>query len=121
MKRVRTTSSIVAVIIAMFVGLLAAQPAEAAYPTGLVAVGANVRACTNTVNCYPFGQVANDGSWSSSYQLSYVKCYQDGSWATGAYSSNRWFNVYVTLTNGQTVWGFVHSSYVDNQPTVGAC
>lgn len=121
MSRSRTISSIFAVVVTLLLGLMVAQPAQAAYPTGLVAVGANVRACANTTSCYPFGQVANDGSWGSSYQVSYVACYQDGSWATGAYSSNRWFNVYVTLTNGQTRWGFVHSSYVDRQPSVGRC
>lgn len=69
------------------------------------------------------GWVTPDASlwWVSNTQRSYVACYADGGWATGNYSSNRWFKVYVHLTSGATSWFFVHSSYVYNQIPVPAC
>jgi uncharacterized protein YraI len=45
-----------------------------------------------------------------------MHCWQDGGWATGIYSSNRWFRV-----SGAGLTGFVHSSFVLNQTTVPAC
>jgi hypothetical protein len=55
--------------------------------------------------------------WTGSRRWSAVKCWADGSWATGNYGSNRWFKVYVYNNGNGVTWSFVHSSYVYNQPT----
>jgi hypothetical protein len=44
-------------------------------------------------------------------------CWEDNSWYTGRYASNRWF--YVLFANGGE--GYVHSSVVEKQTAVGAC
>jgi hypothetical protein len=46
-----------------------------------------------------------------------MNCWIDDASATGAYTSRRWFHV--TTQNG--VRGFVHSSWVKNQTSVGSC
>jgi hypothetical protein len=76
------------------------------------------------VDSYSFaGYVTPDAHawWTSNTQQSYVWCYADSGWATGNYSSNRWFKVYVYTTRNVTSWFFVHSSYVYNQKPVPAC
>src|SRR6266511_3959676 len=55
------------------------------------------------------------GSWSAGTPVS-MTCWIDDSWATGAYSSNRWFYV----VNG-TKKSFVHSSWVASQTSVPHC
>lgn len=102
-------------------GLVATAPnaeAAATYPTAQVQAGVYIRACASTA-CVTQGTVA--GSWYSDTQPSWVSCYADGGWATGNYRTNRWFRVYVTAAGGATFWGFVHASYVYDQPVVGRC
>jgi hypothetical protein len=43
-------------------------------------------------------------------------CWKDAAWATGAYSSNRWFTVDTDI-----VTGWVHSSLVQGQISVPPC
>ena len=64
--------------------IVAPSAASAATPT--ITQAASVRSCTNltSINCAPFTTVA------SGNQLTMV-CWRDESWATGDYSSNRWF------------------------------
>jgi hypothetical protein len=45
-----------------------------------------------------------------------MECWIDGSWATGAYATNRWFRISAGATEG-----FVHASWVIDQATVGHC
>ena len=93
----------------MFAGFGLAEGAAVAhadpYPSADVQVGANYpQLCKHRV------------------QGAGVKCYEDGSWATGNYSTNRWFLVYVTRTGSSwAFWGYVHASYVYNQPRVVRC
>ena len=47
-----------------------------------------------------------------------MRCYRDGSSATGAYTSNRWFLGH-SRADGRE--GFVHSSFVRNQARVPEC
>lgn len=77
------------------------------YLTGSAAM----RDCVNISlsGCQPVG------SWSAGTPVS-MTCWIDDSWATGAYSSNRWFYV----VNG-TKKSFVHSSWVASQTSVPHC
>lgn len=94
--------------------------AAAPYPTAEVQVGANIRSCASTA-CGSYGTVGRD-TWGKSTQTSWVSCYADGGWATGNYRTNRWFRVYVTRTGSSyAFWGYVHASYVYNQPRVVRC
>jgi hypothetical protein len=78
-----------------------------------VAVGTTkTRYCTNTT----LTGCATRKSIPSGTGLK-MHCYQDDSKATERYASNRWF--YVTSRSG--VRGFVHSSRVDTQTSVGRC
>ncbi|MFI5916826.1 hypothetical protein [Dactylosporangium sp. NPDC051541] len=108
---------------------IAAQPAQAAtqspYPNALVEYMASTRT----------GPYVNSGTyWGYALRQSYaanaprqtvaVGCWWDGDWATGNYSTNRWFRVLVWESyDGYDVprWLFVHASYVYNQPTVPHC
>ncbi len=114
-------------ILAMTIFLGGAQPASAAgyqyYCCVNVQAGAAARYDPWVANYNLAGWVTPDRilGWTSNTQKSYVTCYEDGGWATGNYRSNRWFLVYVHITNGTTSWYYVHSSYVYNQITVPRC
>jgi hypothetical protein len=123
----KLSAFVVALIVTMSIMLSAAQPAAAAYPCCVnVQAGAAARMSAG-------GPIANLGAFAgwvtpdqflgrtSNVQKSYVYCYADGAWATGNYSSNRWFQVYVHLSNGKLGRFFVHSSYVYNQISVPRC
>ncbi len=91
----------------------AAAPAPAAsaavYFGSTIAAGNNVRACADvTEPCRVLTTTTSTGR---------MQCWRDGGWATGRYSSNRWF--LMELSNGQE--GFVHSSFVTNQTSVPNC
>ena len=91
--------------------LVAPSAASAATPT--ITQAASVRSCTNlgNINCQSFTTVA------AGTQLTMV-CWRDESWATGAYSSNRWFLV---RRNYDGLEGFVHSSLVRSQTATPNC
>ncbi|MGN9807464.1 hypothetical protein [Micromonospora sp. L32] len=95
------------------IGMVAsAAPAQAAYYSSTVVSGVNLRPCvdTNNGNCSPVGT-------TGSSTTAKMECWRDGSWATGAYYSNRWF----LLELSDTREGFVHSSYVGSQTAVPNC
>lgn len=111
-----------------FVRSVPAQAATAAgYPTGTVDFMASTR---TEPYLTAYGQdtywgfaLRNPGSTANDQTVA-VGCWWDGDWATGNYSSNRWFDVYVYESyDGYDVprWLFVHSSYVTNQPRVPEC
>jgi hypothetical protein len=52
----------------------------------------------------------------ASYTVVTMVCWQDDSWFTGKYNSNRWF--YVNTPSGS---GFIHSSWVAHQGSVDRC
>jgi hypothetical protein len=99
------------ILLAALATLLAPMPAKAAGP--YITQTANVRACTNTGNgnCAPLTTIG------TSTPVIMV-CWRDESWATGAYSSNRWFLV---RRSSDGMEGFVHSSLVGSQSTVPNC
>lgn len=115
---------------ALTVGALLSAPAAAnadtksgsqqlRYPTMSVQAGAAARSDAYLNNTFLGWVTADPGS---AYQASWVDCWKDGDWATGNYSSNRWFKAYVYHTNNpNAVWAFVHSSYVTNQSGVRQC
>jgi hypothetical protein len=72
----------------------------------------NLRPCVNLANpnCSPVGTTGTSG-------ISKMRCWRDGSWATGYYSSNRWF--LIVLNDGRE--GYVHSSFVGGQYATPAC
>lgn len=104
---------------ALGIGTASAVP----YPSVDVQVGAAVRTQPKTASQYFDGWVLNTGHAGKQTQRSWVKCWQDGDWATGGYRTNRWFKVYVNdTTHGNWAhWGFVHASYVYNQVAVPRC
>jgi len=116
---------VAAVIITMTIFLGVSQPASAAaYQYCCVNVQAGAAARTDaTVANNLAGWVTPDQFLGrpSNTQRSYVRCYKDGDWATGNYRSNRWFSVYVNLSNGRIGYFFAHSSYVYNQTSVPRC
>ncbi len=102
---------------ALAFSLLAAPvPALAAdyYASTVTTTNINVRPCVNTSDgkCAP---VASSGGATRAR----MTCYRDGSWATGRYSSNRWFLVELNTPGGPE--GFVHSSFIINQTGVPEC
>lgn len=74
--------------------------------------GVNLRPCVDlaNVNCAPVGT-------TGATTATKMRCWRDGSWATGTYRSNRWF--LVLLSDGRE--GYVHSSYVGNQVASPRC
>jgi hypothetical protein len=119
------------VLLAATIGALviAPGPAHAAtqspYPNALVEYMASTRTL-------PY--VRSDTYWGYALRQSYaanaprqtvaVGCWWDGDWATGNYSTNRWFKVLVWESyDGYNVprWLFVHASYIYNQPVVPHC
>ena len=123
LQRTRTFFAVASIAIAIFLGV--AQPASAAaYQYCCVNVQAGVAARYDATLGNTFaGWVTPDQFLGrpSNTQRSYVRCYKDGAWATGTYRSNRWFSVYVHLSNGRLGYFFVHSSYVYNQTSVPRC
>jgi hypothetical protein len=104
-------SRVIASLAACFLGLglvTLASPANAAAVTS----GVNIRPCVDLSNpvCSPVGTTI-------STTINKIRCYRDGSWATGAYASNRWFLVY--LADGRE--GYVHSSFVSGQYPTPEC
>lgn len=89
-------------------GVVGASPAGAVTVTSNV----NLRPCVDTgnANCAPVGTTGSSGGWK-------MRCWRDGSWATGNYRSNRWF--LIVLKDGRE--GFVHSSFVGNQTATPNC
>ncbi len=86
----------------------AASQAREATVTG----GVNLRPCVDLGRsvCSPVGTTGSTASAT-------MRCWRDGSTATGAYTSNRWF--LMLLADSRE--GFVHSSYVRNQNGVPNC
>lgn len=86
-----------------------AAPASAASPR--LQGDAGVRPCIDLENagCAPVATVPRGTSVT-------MECWQDGSWETGAYATNRWFFV---SAGGRR--GFVHASWVIDQAKVGSC
>lgn len=107
---VRRRASLFVAAMAMVAGVtvFGAEPAGAATVTPDV----NLRPCVDTSNpnCSPVGTTGSSGVWR-------MRCWRDGSWATGNYNSNRWF--LIVLNDGRE--GFVHSSFVGNQTSTPNC
>ncbi len=105
---------LLAVMAALFTGLAwLAVPSTAAAAGPYLTQDANVRSCTNTAhaNCAPYARI------SARTPVSMV-CWRDESWATGAYSSNRWFLV---RRASDGLEGFVHSSVVGSRTSTPNC
>lgn len=111
------------IIVATAIGTTGMTRAHAAsYATMNVQAGAAARWDPYVLPGTFEGWVTSDGGLSK-VQKSWVKCYVDAGWATGNYTSNRWFLAYLNTTNtGRTpLWLYVHSSYVTNQSRVPSC
>ncbi|MDJ0385296.1 hypothetical protein [Streptomyces sp. G-G2] len=119
----RTIFTVAAVGMTLGTTAVIAPTAQASgYAIMTVQAGAAARNAPYAVSSDFIGWVTSDGWRNPNGQASYVACYKDGGWATGNYSSNRWFYAYVNYAGGSVpVWAFVHSSYVTNQSTVPAC
>lgn len=124
----RSAMAILAMLGIVF-GSLALVPSSASaatqggYPTASVAFGASTRTAPRVRSNTYWGYAYRNPNFSSNQTVS-VSCYYDGDWATGNYSSNRWFRVLVWESyDGYNTprWLFVHASYVYNQPSVGPC
>ncbi len=63
------------------------------------------------------GNCASVGTTGAGGNLYKIRCWRDGSWATGNYSLNRWF--LVSLGDGRE--GYVHSSLVGGQYATPNC
>lgn len=101
-------------ILVLVTALLSGISLFTASPAGAVTVTSNVnlRPCVdlNNANCAPVGTTGSSGVWK-------MRCWRDGSWASGNYNSNRWF--LIVLNDGRE--GFVHSSFVGNQTATPNC
>lgn len=92
-----------------------AAPAHAAGPSYIwgPAGGAYLRNCDwPSTNC-PTNRIQ---PWLSNGLHVTMMCWKDAAWATGAYTSNRWFWVDTDI-----VAGWVHSSLVQGQTSVPRC
>lgn len=100
----------VAATLAILAGASIAGATAASAAT--VTPGVNLRPCVDLSRgvCAPVGSTSGTG-------INTIRCWRDGSTATGAYTSNRWFLVY--LSDGRE--GYVHSSYVSGQYTTPNC
>ncbi|MFD3549233.1 hypothetical protein ACFWUW_27125 [Streptomyces sp. NPDC058655] len=108
----------------MIGAMLTIAPAAHAvgYPTMTVQAGSAARSAPYAESWSFIGWVTSDGWRNPNGQASWVSCYKDAGWATGNYSSNRWFKAYVNYSGGSApVWAYVHSSFVTNQSSVPAC
>lgn len=73
--------------------------------------GANVRSCSST-SCTSYGYLGNGSGVT-------MQCWVDSQWVyppSSNYASNRWFRVSSAVGTG-----YVHSSLVANQTSVGHC
>lgn len=100
------------------VGLAAPASAATAWPSHSSYLWANgnggwtnVRSCPSTA-CALLFSVYNTGD------PVYILCYTDGQWATGNYSTNRWFYIYVADAGR---YGYVNASLVFNQASSPHC
>ena len=98
-------------------GAVKATPAHASLYESWISSnsgGAYLRECAST-NCALNPYL----SWLDNGTIVYMGCWWDGDWATGNYSSNRWFQVSFPYSNH---WGWVHSSLVTHQnPNTPKC
>lgn len=95
------------VLILLVVAQLGALVSVAAPAHALsVAPNVNLRPCVDLANpnCAAVGTTGSGGIWK-------MRCWRDGSWATGNFNSNRWFLI---VLNDQRE-GYVHSSFVGGQ------
>lgn len=108
----RTAAAAVALVGALAGGIVVASPASASG-------WANIR--SNSGGAWLRAQPS-----TSAYGMEYLgngtsvlmMCYIDAQWATGNYSSNRWFRVEPAYDGSV---GYVHSSLVANQVGVPRC
>lgn len=108
----------VSVVLVVLIGIVAGLAAISAPPAAATTYASQAQAnagmywCTSTASLCtkPFATMSNGTAV-------HMVCWRDDRTATVVYSSNRWF--YVQLPNGQE--GFVHSSAVKKQTTVGNC
>ena len=107
--RVRIIGALLVVPAALGLTVATASGASAASVASYV----NLRPCVdlNNANCAPVGTTGAGGG------LYKMRCWRDGSGATGAYWSNRWF--LVSLADGRE--GYVHSSFVTQQYATPNC
>jgi hypothetical protein len=97
---------------------------QSGYPTATVQYGASTRTLPYLRSSTYWGYALRNPGMSSGNQTVSVACWWDGDWATGNYTTNRWFRVLVYENyDGYAVprWLFVHASYVYNQPVVRHC
>src|SRR4051812_23582059 len=90
---------------------------EDGYPNAIVEYGASTRRAPYVNSDTYWGYALYDAGTSNNQTVS-VQCWYDGDWATGNYSTNRWFKVLVWESyDGYDTprWLFVHASYVYNQ------
>ncbi|GAA3268644.1 hypothetical protein Dvina_17160 [Dactylosporangium vinaceum] len=131
MRRHRLAHVLVLMLTAATALLTTVTPAQAApasgYPNALVEYMASTRTepylAINGQDTY-WGYALRQAPNSTARQTVAVGCWWDGDWATGNYSTNRWFDVLVWESyDGYSVprWLFVHASYVYNQPSVPRC
>ncbi len=106
--RTKAAAAMAAGLAVAGLSVIAAPAASAATVTANV----NLRPCVdlNNPNCSPVGTTGNAGVYK-------MRCWRDGSWATGNYNSNRWF--LLSLTDGRE--GYVHSSFVGSQYSTPNC
>lgn len=110
-QRLRPATVATIVALQLLVPALIVKPAPAAAASPRMAAAGTLRDCVEDINvCGWHTRIAAGTTLKMS-------CWEDGRTATGRYSSNRWF--YVTTPSKQR--GFVHSSWVENQTTVGRC
>ncbi len=104
----RVAGGFIAVALFLGIGVVAAPAASAATVTPNV----SLRPCVNVSNsnCAPVGTTSGSGVYK-------IRCWRDGSWATGRYASNRWF--LLSLSDGRE--GYVHSSFVGGQYSTPNC
>lgn len=107
-RRVATTALVALCTLAALV--IAPQSATAAGP--YITQAASVRSCVNTSDA----KCAAFATFSAGTPVS-MTTWIDGSWATGAYRSNRWFLV----KRSDGFEAFVHSSLVGRQTSSPAC
>lgn len=103
-------------------GVGGAHAGPPTYPTVDVQVGAAARSEPSVNDAYRVGWVLSETGGST--QKSWVRCWEDGDWATGNYATDRWFEVYVTENPDgyySPKWLYVHASYVYNQVIVPKC
>jgi hypothetical protein len=109
----RTATALLLAAAATGVGAMAGtSPADAASNyIGSNSHGANVRSCPNT-GCTSYGYLGNGTGVT-------MLCWTDAQWVhppNSDYASPRWF-----LSSTPVGTGYIHSSLVENQTSVGYC